>query len=204
VDAVEAQGVEAPGPRTGDRTGVVVSIVSPDGDRTMASDRGSARELEADELTEAWFADCDWLHVTAYAVMSSPIDVAVDRATAFARRHGAQVSLDLSAWTRIRDYGPSRFGERVERLAPDVVFGTEREWEVVDGHVRPPTMVTKRGARGVRVRAGGENRDLPAVEGPVVDSTGAGDAFAAGYLVGGVEAGLEAASRCVGKPGAMP
>jgi sugar/nucleoside kinase (ribokinase family) len=60
--------------------------------------------------------------------------------------------------------------------------------------------VVKRGALGIVV--GGEERPAPPVE--VVDTTGAGDALAAGFLVGGAELGLEAAARCVGSMGSMP
>jgi sugar/nucleoside kinase (ribokinase family) len=61
-------------------------------------------------------------------------------------------------------------------------------------------MVVKLGPRGVR--AGGA--EYPALPASAVDSTGAGDAFAAGYLLGGVDLGLKAAARAVAKMGAMP
>ena len=65
------------------------------------------------------------------------------------------------------------------------------------------TAVVKRGARGLLV-LGEERVELPAREGEVVDATGAGDALAAGFVVGGPELALEAAARCVAQPGAMP
>ena len=61
-------------------------------------------------------------------------------------------------------------------------------------------VVLKRGPRGISV----DGRDLPARPAEVVDTTGAGDALAAGYLVGGADLGLEAAARCVSQLGAMP
>ena len=65
-------------------------------------------------------------------------------------------------------------------------------------------MVLKRGAAGIVVRdEAGETR-LPAHAAEVVDTTGAGDALAAGFLVGGPHQALEAAARCVSKLGAMP
>jgi sugar/nucleoside kinase (ribokinase family) len=87
---------------------------------------------------------------------------------------------------------------RVRALAPDVVFAGERERDTFG----PMTTdwIVKRGSLGVI--AGGENHAAHAAE--VVDTTGAGDALAAGYLVGGIELGLEAAARCVAKLGAMP
>ena len=60
--------------------------------------------------------------------------------------------------------------------------------------------MVKLGARGVRHRG----RRPPRCTAQPVDSTGAGDAFAAGYLVGGIELGLQAAARAVAKMGAMP
>lgn len=199
---LEARGVELVGPAQG-RSGVVVSLVGADGERTMASDRGVAPELAPDELDPAWFA-CDRLHISGYALLASPIDTAALRAAALARANGAQVSVDLSAWTRIRAYGPQEFRARLETLAPDIVFANEPEWEIVGAaYGLAPTAVVKRGARGVLV-LGNERLELPARDGEIVDATGAGDALAAGFLVGGPELAVDAAAQCVAKLGAMP
>ena len=200
---LEGRGVEVAGPPPEGRNGIVVSLVGVDGERTMASDRGVAPSLSADELDPAWFA-CDCLHISGYALLATPIDRAAFRAASFARANGARVSVDLSAWTRIREYGPVRFREQLEQLAPDVIFANEAEWEIVGAaYGLAPTAVVKRGARGLLV-LGEERVELPARNGEVVDATGAGDALAAGFLVGGPELALEAAGRCVAKLGAMP
>jgi sugar/nucleoside kinase (ribokinase family) len=199
---LEARGVEVVGPAEG-RNGVVVSLVGPDGERTMASDRGVAPELAPEDLDPAWFA-CDCLHISGYAVLASPIDTAALRAAELARAQGARISVDLSAWTRIRAYGPQEFRARLETLAPDVVFANEPEWEIVGAaYGLAPTAVVKRGARGMLV-LGDERLELPAGTGEVVDATGAGDALAAGFLVGGAALAVEAAAWCVAKLGAMP
>ena len=200
---LEGRGVEVAGPPPGGRNGIVVSLVGADGERTMASDRGVAPSLSADDLDPAWFA-CDCLHISGYALLATPIDSAAFRAASLARGNGARVSVDLSAWTRIREYGPGRFREQLEQLAPNVIFANEAEWEIVGAaYGLAPTAVVKRGARGLLV-LGDERVELPAREGEVVDATGAGDALAAGFLVGGPELALEAAARCVAKLGAMP
>ena len=85
------RGVDVVGPAEG-RTGVVVSIAAA-GDRTMASDRGSAPDLSPHELDGAWF-DCDVLHISGYALAREPIADAAAEAAVAARRHGALVSLD--------------------------------------------------------------------------------------------------------------
>ena len=184
------RGVEVCGPR-GARTGVVVSLVAPDGERTMASDRASAREL--DEVDPAWL-DCDALHVSGYAL---PGEAPVSAAE-LAHRRGARVSVDLSSWTHVERYREELRGT-LARLKPDVLFGNEREWDAL-GDVDAGVRVVKRGARGIAVD--GEEHDAVAVE--AVDSTGAGDALAAGFIVGGAQLALDTAARCVAQVGAMP
>jgi ribokinase len=198
--ALTALKVDVVGPVKG-RTGVVVSLVAPDGERTMASDRGTATRLEPDDLDEAWFA-CDCLHISGYALLASPIDAAAARAADLARAHGARLSVDLSAWTRIRAHGPDRFREQIAELAPDVVFGNTEEWDEL-GEVGA-TRVVKRGAAGFDVVTAGETCRCQAHDVSVVDTTGAGDALAAGFLVGGSELAAEAAARCISQVGAMP
>jgi sugar/nucleoside kinase (ribokinase family) len=163
----------------------------------MASDRGSAPELHAEDLDAAWFA-CEALHLSGYSLMRPPIDAAAERAARLARAHGARVSVDLSSWTHIERFGDTMRAALV-RIRPDVVFGNEREWAAI-GEVGSGARIVKRGVRGFTVD-GGEHAAVP-VE--AVDSTGAGDALAAGYIVGGPQLALEAAARCVGRVGAMP
>jgi sugar/nucleoside kinase (ribokinase family) len=205
-----ARGVEAVGPTVPSANGVVVSIVGPDGDRTMASDRGVAPDLRPEELDSAWFAGADVLHLSGYSLLRSPIDAAASRAAALAREAKVRVSVDLSAWPALRAFGPVRFRERLDALAPDVVFANEAEWEIVGGSYLPaPLAVIKRGGRGITIVSQEARLDLAAAGGDVVDATGAGDALAAGFLLGGSleeagRRGLETAARCVAQLGAMP
>jgi ribokinase len=188
---LRAIGVEVAGP-TGGRNGVVLSLAT-GGDRTMASDRGGSAGLEARDLDDAWF-DCDVLHVSGYALLGGSVADAAARAAELARRKGALVSIDASTFTLAHD----DFRERVRSLAPDLVFANEREREGIGP--LDTRLVLKRGVDGIVV----DGRAYPAVPTTVIDATGAGDALAAGFLVGGPELGLEAAARCCGKLGAMP
>jgi sugar/nucleoside kinase (ribokinase family) len=195
-----ARGVDLVGPVSG-RNGVVVSLVSPEGERTMASDRGTATALTPDDLDRNWLA-CDCLHISGYSLLASPIDAAAQRAAELAHADGAQVSVDLSAWTRIRAHGSGRFREQLAALRPDVVFGNERECDEI-GELGGSRIV-KRGAEGFDIVRGDLTERCQAPHVSVVDTTGAGDALAAGFLVGGPELALEAAARCVTQVGAMP
>jgi len=202
---LERRGVELAGPRGGGRTGVVVSFVAPDGERSMATDRGVAPELRAEELEPAWFDGCEWLHLSGYSLLAEPIGHAALAAATLARGDGARVSVDLSSWSAIRAYGPERFRALLEELAPDVVFANEPEWELVGGaYGLAETAVVKRGSRGVAVHALGAVEERDSLPGDVVDTTGAGDALAAGFIVGGIDLGVEAAARCVAQMGAVP
>ena len=139
-----------------------------------------------------------------YALLASPIDASAQHGAELAHAAGARVSVDLSAWTRIREYGPQQFRNKLEALNPDVIFANEPEWEIVGAaYGLAPTAVVKRGARGVLV-LGEERVELPPPEGDIVDATGAGDALAAGFLVGGTELAVATAARCVAQLGAMP
>jgi sugar/nucleoside kinase (ribokinase family) len=189
--ALRAHGVEVVGPVSG-RTGIVVSIASA-GDRTMASDRGSAPDLAPQDLDATWF-DCDVLHLSGYSLLREPIAAAALEAAQLARERGATVGVDVSTWTLVDD----AFRARLRELSPDVTFATEREQEAVG--VLDTRWVLKRGANGLTV----DGRDYPAVAADVVDTTGAGDALAAGFMIGGPELGLEVAARCCGRMGAMP
>ena len=173
------RGVDVCGP-LGGRTGVVVSLVQPDGDRTMASDRGSAADLLAEDMDDGWL-ECDALHLSGYSLLGGPITGAAQRAAEFAHEQGARVSVDLSSWTHVRRLGSS-MREALAEVKPHVVFGNER------------------GPRGIVV----DGEERAAVPVTAVDSTGAGDALAAGFIVGGTDLALGTAARCVAQIGAMP
>ena len=205
ADEVARRGVTVLGPLVEGRTGVVVSLAEPGGLRSMASDRGVAPELRAEELEIAWLRGCDALHLSGYALFRPPVDQAGAKAAGAVRQQGGRISVDLSSAEAIAAFGPDRLRERLRQLEPDVVFATEGELDALGGEVSAAAVVRKRGSSGIVVEADGRATQLPAVSvDEVVDTTGAGDALAAGFLVGGPELGLAAAARCVAKLGAMP
>ena len=93
---------------------------------TAASRRRSRRRSS----TPRWLA-CDVLHLSGYALLREPIAATALLAARLAREQGARVSVDVAAWTEIRSYGPVQFRELLDELAPDVLFATEAEWELL-------------------------------------------------------------------------
>ena len=203
-----AHGVELVGPVAEGSSGVVVSLVE-DGERSMASDRGVAPTLAPEELRPEWL-ECDIFHLSGYALLREPIQDAALLAGRLARERGARLSVDVAAWTEIRAFGPVRFRELLDTLAPDVLFATEAEWQMLGGaYLTAPTGVIKRGARGCVVVTEDAQLEFAPLPTDVVDATGAGDALAAGFLLGGsledaARRGLECAARCVARVGSFP
>jgi sugar/nucleoside kinase (ribokinase family) len=165
------------------RTGCVVVLVEPGGERTMLPDRAAATELGP--IDPAWLDSIRWLHLPAYSLCAEPIATsALDAAEAVrAADRGAGVSVDVSSVGAVEAFGRARLVELLDGLAPDVVLATAEEAALL-GAWRPPLLVVKRGAGAVLVMAAGRpvaEVPVPALDG-VVDTTGAGDAFAGGFL----------------------
>ena len=196
VDAIRADGVTAHVSRVaGARTGRIGVLVDPGGERSFVADRGAADLLAPADLRASWFAGADALHLPVYSLLGEPLGFAGREAIALARGAGAMISVDLASIGPLLAGGRRAAQTLVATIAPDVLFATSTEAEAFLGGRRierlldvAPTAVIKRGARGATVltRVGGEGiRFEVATERLVVsDTTGAGDAFDAGFLVG--------------------
>jgi sugar/nucleoside kinase (ribokinase family) len=165
----------------------------------MLTDRGAGPLLSADTLDSSWLDGCSWLHLSAYSLVRTPVQGAAVAAAQAASDRLTRLSVDLSSTAAISEYGAAAFRDLIAGLRPDVVFGNQAEVDLV-GDLPGAKTIVKLGSDGIRVAG----RRYPAARTEPVDATGAGDAFAAGYLVGGVALGLAAAARAVATMGAMP
>ncbi len=202
--ALTDHGVEVHGTPDG-RTGAVLSLVS-HGTRSMASDPGALCWLD-DVRPGAWLDDADWLFVSGYSLLRTPDPRRLVETAAVARAHGTRVAVDLASAAMVSHFGADEFSELCSALRPAAVFATDAEWATSPGRFGAggsTVLVLKHGSGGASfVIDGIADTRLPE-PGDVVDVTGAGDALAAGYLVGGVDLAMQAAARCVARRGAQP
>ncbi|HEX2755007.1 MAG TPA: carbohydrate kinase family protein [Candidatus Limnocylindrales bacterium] len=204
VSALEGDGVRVRATRVaGERTGRIGVLVAPGGERSFVADRAAADGLAPRDLSAAMF-QVDLLHLPAYSLLGEPLGLTGRRAIELARAGGALVSLDLSSVGPLLADGRRAAFRLVREAAPDVLFATRVEAEAIVGG-RDTTglgeiariVVIKHGRSGASVLASATTGRLAfdvattAIE--ATDTTGAGDAFDAGFLVAWLSA--EAATR---------
>ncbi len=198
------------------RTGTIVVLVESGGERSMLTDRGSATQLlgvEHDVLDDLLV-----LHVPAYSLVVDPLATATLELIGEAVSRSIPVTVDASSVALIDEFGVVEFRELLERVRPSVLFcnrqeaialGIGRRGSLPGAHVT----IIKAGARPtVAVRADGRSFSVPVEPADeVVDTTGAGDAFAAGFLSAlcdrcGAKQAIERAHRLaaevIARPGA--
>jgi sugar/nucleoside kinase (ribokinase family) len=185
VRELEDAGVEAR-VQQGGRTGAIVVLVDALGERTMITDRGAAAELEP--LDESWLTGATWAHLPLYGFAAATSRAALLDAAVILASRGVPVSLDLSSVATMRDLGGELLADIIGRIRPAVVFANADEdalaTEMGVAPLGTGVYVVKRGGDPVVVHAAGARVEVPVQRAAgVLDSTGAGDAFAAGYIL---------------------
>ena len=198
------------------RTGSIVVLVQPNGQRSFLTDRGVASHLA--HFDAALMNDVHILHVPTYSLTDEPLASTCAQYIASARSNGSLISVDASSASVLTKYGIQRFQALMQTLQPDVFLCNEDEAATLGLHANNPMIgaqvtVIKQGPLPVIVvhqDGTSQMHPVPAVDN-IVDTTGAGDAFAAGFLpayassrniAAAVSQGHALASRVLQCPGA--
>lgn len=195
----------------GARTGTVVVIVDSTGERSMLPDPGANAALSTMWCVQGLIGR--HLHISAYSWFRQESRNAIEAVVEEARVRGMTVSIDLNSHGLVRDHlAPLK--DLLDRV--DVVFANTDEWQALGDQWTASdncVVVVKRGAAGACWRLGDATGSSPAVPVTLIDSTGTGDAYAAGFLAawvngGGVSnsvaAGNELAALCAARVGPVP
>lgn len=181
-------------------TGRAISLVSLNGERTFATYLGAAIELAAERLNGSLFNKYDHLHLEGYLVPNQSL---VEMALSLAKRSGMTLSLDLASYNVVESN--LDFLKKIIRQYKPVIFANEDEARAFSGSDDPHkaleclaeysnTAVVKTGASGSLIMHNGNKYRVNAIEVNCLDTTGAGDLYAAGFLYGYVN-GLDP-ERC--------
>jgi sugar/nucleoside kinase (ribokinase family) len=197
VTEIEALGVEVFAVSGPEPTGMIAVLVGPNGERTMATQRGASAGLKPNDLRKSWFRGVNLIHVPSYSLFTKPLAASSRLAIDFVRQGGGLLSIDLSSVAGLREYGPAQFARDLAQLKPDVLFGTTAESETLGVAMEDlaKVPVLKMGAKGCRVAG----KHVPAPKVQEVDASGAGDALAAAFCVAYLDGAtpLEAAEKAV-------
>ena len=172
-------------------------FVTPDGQRTMNTFLGASQFLPAEALDESVIADAKVLYLEGYLWDPEEPRRAMRRAIAAARAAGRKVAFTLSDAFVIARHGDD-FRALIAAGELDILFANEHELAALTGCEdfhdgiaaladKIPTLVVTRSDKGAHAVSGGEHAHVAAAPvAQVVDTTGAGDLFAAGFLYGHV------------------
>jgi sugar/nucleoside kinase (ribokinase family) len=170
-------------------TGMAITFVTPDSERTFAVYLGSAMELNANDLTIEQFQGYDIFHLEGYLIQNYDL---MRRSMQLAQEAGACISLDLPSYTMVewhRDF----LNEIVDKYV-DIIFANEEEARAFTGKEPKEALadlsrrcnmsIVKIGKKGSWAQCGSIVTHEKAYDVQPVDTTGAGDLYASGFLYG--------------------
>jgi sugar/nucleoside kinase (ribokinase family) len=170
-------------------TGIALALVSPDSERTFATCLGAAVQINADDITSDLLKGYNYLHLEGYLVQNQAL---IEKAASIGKQNNMIVSLDLASYNVVdsnRDFLIRLIKDKV-----DIVFANEEESKSLTGKDPENALeeisemcsiaVVKIGKEGSWIKKGKEKVRIKAIPSSCIDTTGAGDLFAAGFLFG--------------------
>ena len=189
TDEMTRTGVEMLALKSDTPTGRVIAMVTPDGERTFATCLGASIELSPDDIKSELFDNWDIFYIEGYLVANPDM---LRKAISTAKDKGLKIAIDLASYNVVEE---SRdFLLELVNNYVDIVFANEQEALALTGmepenalHYiaeRCDIAVVKIGAKGAYIQRGNEIVTIPPMKADVVDTTGAGDMWASGFLAG--------------------
>lgn len=186
----EKNGIRSHLVRSNSPSGVCISLVSPDGERTMATCLGAACEMTSNDLNEEIFTGYDYCHIEGYWVQNREL---ILTAMQMAKKSGLKVSMDLASYNVVLEN--LDFLKQITRNYVDILFANEEEAKAFTGKEPEKALdeiaaicevaIVKLGAQGSYIKKEGKKYEIAAMSDIVcLDSTGAGDLYASGFLYG--------------------
>lgn len=170
-------------------SGRAIALVSKDSERTFATFLGAAVELSADNIDKEIFGGYNYLHIEGYLVQNKDL---IRKAVILAKQLGLIVSLDLASYNVVED-NLDMLRELVKNNV-DILFANEEEAKVFTGKEPGAAIfdiakdveiaVVKLGKNGSIIKRGNEFTEVGVIKADSIDTTGAGDLYASGFLYG--------------------
>lgn len=170
-------------------TGIATTLISEDSQRTFATYLGAAVELTSEDLKEEYFEGYDFFHIEGYLVQNHEL---IEAAVKLAKKKGLKVSIDMASYNVVEDN--LDFLKKLVIDYVDIVFANEEESMAFTGKDPEEALleisrmceisVVKVGAKGSMVKTKSEQVTVDAIKANPIDTTGAGDLYAAGFLYG--------------------
>lgn len=170
-------------------SGVATALVSPDSERTFATYLGAACELEAKNIDSNVFGDYTYFHIEGYLVQNHEL---IETAVKFAKKHNLKVSLDMASYNVVE--ANLDFLKRIIKEYVDIVFANEEEARAYTGMEPEEAIhefakhceiaVVKIGSKGSLILKDGKLTKIEGQKANCIDTTGAGDIYASGFLFG--------------------
>lgn len=171
------------------RSGLALALVSPDSERTFATFLGAAVELSAADLKLEDFQGYDYFHIEGYLVQNYEL---IETAVKLAKQANCKVSIDLASYNVVE--ANLDFLQRITKEYVDIVFANEEEAKSFTGKEPEEALhaiaemvdyaIVKIGSKGSMVKHQGKVYTAGVIKATSIDTTGAGDLYASGFLFG--------------------
>ncbi|MFW6311728.1 MAG: adenosine kinase [Nanoarchaeota archaeon] len=192
ISDLTSKGVDSKIVKSNHMTGTVIALITPDSERTMIVCLGACKELSPEDIIEQDIIDSKILHITGYQLEEPKLKETAIKAMEIAKKNNVKISLDLADFNLIKRN--KEFLRSIVKDYANIVFANAEEAHAFTGKeprdaleeisTMTDVAIVKVGKNGSMIKAQGKVYDIPCYNVEAVDTTGAGDMYAAGVLYG--------------------